>query len=334
MRQYLRDNHPFGFQIIEGEIAHPDLILERSSSEADISLALTRSTSYTLLPTSSGDWLSGLHEGAPSSGESSEDSGESTDSTAKTVPIARDTGPTRARSGASTTPLKAAEAAAGESNTSTPGSADPSGKADVDASAGAGVQPTPTSQTRRSKRLRGDSPSPVKPTDGASPVSPDTRAEDAGKDKERKDEGAGSDDKTASAAAAAAAAAAAGKATKDPRDAPDPGDSSPDGSDDEGAQSAKDRDQLIARLKKKLSILKKKRKKKKKKDTFAKETRGLKQLVDRAKAIAVMMKQTIDPCLWVKLPSHIRTEAYNKANREIWAVFSTSLGYRHCHRIG
>ena len=91
MRQYLRDNHPFGFQIIEGEITHPDLVLEGSPSEADISLALTRSTSYTLLPTSSGDWLSGLHEGAPSSSESSEESGESTDSTTRTVPIARGT---------------------------------------------------------------------------------------------------------------------------------------------------------------------------------------------------------------------------------------------------
>ena len=60
----------------------------------------------------------------------------------------------------------------------------------------------------------------------------------------------------------------------------------------------------------------------------------MKRLVDRAKAIAVMMKQTIDPCLWKKLPSHIRIEAYNKANREIWAVLSASLGYRHCHLIG
>ena len=151
MRQYLRDNHPFGFQIIEGEIAHPELIPSRSPSrEAEVSLALTRSTSYTLLPTSSGDWLSGLHEGAPSSSESSEESGESTDSTAETVPIARGTHPTRARSGASTTPLKAAEEAARESK-STPGSADPSGEADEDASAGAGVQPTPTPQSRRSK---------------------------------------------------------------------------------------------------------------------------------------------------------------------------------------
>ena len=231
MRQYLRDNHPFGFQIIEGEIAHSDKLQSKSSSEeAENSLALTRSTSYTLLPTSSGDWLSGLHEGAPSSSESSEESGESTDSTAKTVPIARDTGPTRARSGASTTPLKAAKAAAGESNTSTPGSADPSGKADVDASAGAGVQPTPTPQTRRSKRLRGDSPSPVKPTDGASPVSPDTRAEDAGADEDQKKD-AGGDGKATSAAAAAAAD---GKATRDPGDDPGPEDSSPDGSDDGG----------------------------------------------------------------------------------------------------
>ena len=120
MRQYLRDNHPFGFQIIEGEITHPDLVLEGSPSEADISLALTRSTSYTLLPTSSGDWLSGLHEGAPSSSESSEEGGGSTDSTAETVPIARGTRPTRARSGASTTPSKAAKGAAGESNKKTP----------------------------------------------------------------------------------------------------------------------------------------------------------------------------------------------------------------------
>ena len=187
MRQYLRDNHPFGFQIIEGEIAHPDLILEGSLSEADISLALTRSTSYTLLPTSSGDWLSGLHEGAPSSSESSEESGESTDSTARTVPIARGTSPTRARSGASTTPLKAAREAAGESNTTTPGSADPSGKADEDVSAGAGAQPAPTPQTRRSRRQRGEPPSPVKPTDGASPVSPDARAEDAGADEDQKE---------------------------------------------------------------------------------------------------------------------------------------------------
>ena len=53
MRQYLRDNHPFGFQIIEGEIAHPDKLPSKSSEEAENSLALTRSTSYTLLPTSS-----------------------------------------------------------------------------------------------------------------------------------------------------------------------------------------------------------------------------------------------------------------------------------------
>ena len=89
MRHYLRDNHPFGFQIIEGDIVQPDTLQDKTSlGEAESSLALTRSTSYTLLPTSSEDWLSGLHEGAPSSGESSEESGESTDSTAKTVPIA------------------------------------------------------------------------------------------------------------------------------------------------------------------------------------------------------------------------------------------------------
>ena len=180
MRHYLRDNHPLGFQIIEGDIVLPDKLQDLSLEEAESSLALTRSTSYTLLPTSSEDWLSGLREGAPSSSESSEESGESTDSTTETVPIARGTGPTRARSGASTTPSKAAKGAAGESNKKTPGSADSSGKADEDASAGASAQPAPTPKTRRSRRQRGESPSPVKATDGTSQTSPDARAEDAG----------------------------------------------------------------------------------------------------------------------------------------------------------
>ena len=195
MRHYLRDNHPLGFQIIEGDIVLLDKLQDLSLEEAESSLALTRSTSYTLLPTSSEDWLSGLREGAPSSSESSEDSGESTDSTAETVPIARGTDPTRARSGASTTPSKAAKGAAGESNKKTPGSADSSGKADEDASAGdAGQPPATPDKRRRSKRLSGEEPS---------PDASEARAEGAGEN-ETGDTGMPSGDGTTTGTAAAA----------------------------------------------------------------------------------------------------------------------------------
>ena len=127
MRQYLRDYQPFGFQIIEGEIispqAHQDDLKLR---EAESSLALTRSRSYTLQPTACEGWLSGLVEGAPSTSESSEDDGDTAHSVAETVPIARGTRSARARSGASkATPSKAAKGAAEESNKKTPGAGVP-----------------------------------------------------------------------------------------------------------------------------------------------------------------------------------------------------------------
>ena len=236
----MRDYQPFGFQIIEGEIispqAHQDDLKLR---EAESSLALTRSRSYTLQPTACEGWLSGLTEGAPSTSESSEEDGDTAHSVAETVPIAPGTRPARARSGASkATPSKAAKGAAEESTA--PESKDTSGKADEDASAGdAGQPPATPDKRRRSKRLSGEEPS---------PDASEARAEGAGEN-ETGDTGMPSGDGTttgtAAAAAAAAATAADGEATADPEGDPDPKDPPADGSDGKGAEPAEDRDQLI-----------------------------------------------------------------------------------------
>ena len=330
MRQYLRDYQPFGFQIIEGEIVSPHVHLDDLPlREAESSLALTRSRSYTLQPTACEGWLSGLIGGAPSTSESSEDDGDYTaHSVAETVPIAPGTRPAGARSGASTTtPSKAAKGVAKESKA--PGSESTPGEADEDASAGdVGQPPTTPDKRRRSKRIQGEEPS---------PDASEAHAEGAGENETGDTGTSGGDGTTAGTAAATAAAAAAaadGEAPADPKGDPDPKDPPADGSDGKGAKPAEDRDQLIARLKRRLSHLKMKRKRKKDKDRFAKETKGLKRLVDRAKAIDVITKQTIDPQLWLQLPGHIKIEAYNKANREVWATLSTSLGYRYSHLIG
>ena len=273
----MRDYQPFGFQIIEGEIVSPHVHLDDLPlREAESSLALTRSRSYTLQPTACEGWLSGLIGGAPSTSESSEDDGDYTaHSVAETVPIAPGTRPAGARSGASTTtPSKAAKGVAKESKA--PGSESTPGEADEDASAGdVGQPPTTPDKRRRSKRIQGEEPS---------PDASEAHAEGAGENETGDTGTSGGDGTTAGTAAATAAAAAAaadGEAPADPKGDPDPKDPPADGSDGKGAKPAEDRDQLIARLKRRLSHLKMKRKRKKDKDRFAKETKGLKRLVSR-----------------------------------------------------
>ena len=60
----------------------------------------------------------------------------------------------------------------------------------------------------------------------------------------------------------------------------------------------------------------------------------MKKLVERAKAVRTLLRQTIDPRVWENLPVGIRREAFNQANAKVWGILQVSLGYANHHLLG
>ena len=328
MRRFIRDNEPLGFQIIEGEITIREVYDDKKLEEATESLALTRSDSYTM---SREVMFSDLFGGALPD-EDSDTGSESTDSTSGTVRIHRRTRLDPALGETSTAPSKTAQGAAGNPQQQHPdaaGAREEGTDKDVSGEAGAKSATATTRKTlRRSSRLRGDKP----PKEGSS-QDPDAGSGTSHSSDESKEDAGENEDETKQHTAAAAAAGVQGTHTDAPEgDLQSTGGSTSESEEDNARHTESAiRERLISRLKKKLKRMKEKRKKR---DARTKSTNGFKSLVDRAKAIGMMLKQTIDPCLWFSLSLAVRTEAYNRANRKVWAIISTSLGYRYSHLIG
>ena len=333
MRRFIRDHEPLGFQIIEDEITIREVHDDKKLEEATESLALTRSNSYTM----SREVLnSDLFRGAPRDEDSDTDTGsESTDSTSETVRIHRRTRLDPARVGTSTGPSETAQGAARNPQQEFPDAAGAreDREADEDVSAEADVKSakaTTERTLRRSTRLRGEEP----PQEGSSRDPGARSGTTHSSEEDEEDAGENEDTKTQHTAAAAAVGVQGTQHDASGDDLQSPEGSTSESEDDkrqQGRTESAKRERLISRLKKRLKRMEMKRKKKKE---YAKSKNGFKTLVERAKAIGTMMKQTIDPCLWFTLSLAVRTEAYNRANRKVWAILSESLGYRYSHLIG
>ena len=312
MRQYLRTEQPLGLQICEGEITIEDpQPYDHAARDAAESLALTRSNSYSL--TDGSDFRS-LFAGTPADGEPDHGSpARRQDSSATTIykPLAEAQQPGDPSSGAT--------------DTATP----PEGDEDRQDGSDRGARARQALALRRSPRLRANEGKQPEGQQG-----PSATGAFPGADK----------DATPTPAAAAAEGGSAGSHDSQDGDGADPVDDSsgdgsgvlqsdprthaPGGSRDpprDTAPAAEGHTARVERLEHTIYELKK---------HAETDTTRLKALVNRAKAIATLLRQTIDPNLWARLPAGIRREAFNQANAKVWGIIQTSLGYAYTHLIG
>ena len=312
MRLCIAQREPLGLQIIEGEILPPELHdelqgikLKRTASE---SLALTRSSSYTM---TADRFPSGLFEEASLNDGSEEDIHESTDSD---VTTRYDRHERRAHSG-SNGPDD------GASNVGDP---------QVKKKGGGGTKPTVT-PLRRSSRLRkgGATPDQTASRQDAGTEEPDEEEdEDEGATEEEdsdesKDGGQEQETKDGTQTGGGGGSRASDHPPDDDKEEDeDPGKDKRFG----------DRDRLEARRQKRIQrerALKRAKERKAKKQAL-----GLKTLVNNAKAVRVLVAESMDPRLWKTFPAPFRNLVYNKANNNVWTLISKSLGYVNKHLIG
>ena len=314
MRQYLRTEEPLGSQICEEEIKEPELSLinkkHAAAETAKGSLALTRSNSYTL---TDGSGLQSLFGGAPSDEDSDQYGSaglrrEDSDATLTYDPPAVTPQPDRApSSGAPRTPAK--------SRTRDGDSQEESRKATA----------RPAVAVRRSARLRAGET-------GAQTEAPADKGTDE-PDAEGKQAGA---DPHGEAAAAQADKQDDEEEDSESRsgtgddDVPPSSSGADDGSGGGGPGDRRHRSeqrqaQRIARLEHRLTQLGERKRT---------EESKMKSLVERAKAVRTLLRQTIDPRVWESLPVGIRREAFNQANAKVWGIIQASLGYSHHHLLG
>ena len=316
MRHYLRAEHPLGLQICEGEITieHDPKPYDHAASEAATSLALTRSQSYSL--TDGSDFRS-LFAGAPVDEDPDRGAVQRHDSDATTRynPMAEAQKPD-------------GDPTSGVMDTAMPPKGD-EGRMD---GPDRGARAKQARALRRSPRLRAtegkqpegrSGPSATVSATHVADVSAAGASTEGGGDegsagKEGSQDGDGGDDDK----------------DKDSGDGnagdlrPAPGTSAPGG--DRGpyrgpTPADESHEARVERLEFKIYQLKK----------HARTEAGqIKTLVSRAKAVAMLLRQTIDPDLWSRLPAGIRREAFNQANAKVWGVLQISLGYAHNHLIG
>ena len=335
LRQYIIAKHPLGSQIcIEGEITIETIDAElqwtSAREQATQDLALKRSRSYSLTRSAA---LSDLFAEASADESSAETSGP--DNTDTDVPVREATrstafhqahgeeddarshsGGARARPPEDETKHERREA---EHKTATREEE--------------GTESVPAS--RRSSRLRkkGTGAPESRPAQGrgggaasAPPTNPDQRADTTGED--------GEQDQRRAATAAAGEGEGAPQPSLDPEGGDDDEEGTDDGESSDTVPMSASQNRLIARLQRQLAREKRLRRKRISRKRRQSEKGGCKAIVNRAKAIGTLLRQTIDPLLWETLPRAIRTEAYHQANNQVWIVISTSLGYHNSHLIG
>ena len=300
-RLLFRNKYPLWSQVINGEIKVPEVIddaeeklLRRTASR---SLASTRSNSYTI----TGHGLSDL-VGEASSTDSEHESASSAD---EGVPgprrSAKDHGP-RAQVGSPTSAVPA-DADGDHTREGTAGGA----------AGGAGARSAQV--PRRSARLRRSAvPGGGSATEGSDSGPTVEAAADAAASSEHEAEVTEEEEKQPEAPGSGAGGESPPGASGG---APPPPPNPTDERDEEGhhgdgrhgdTESAA-RDRLVERLQRRLEKERRRRRRGRAKSGYTK-------LVQRAKAVKLLVRQTIEPHLWDSLPEALRTEVYNVANNK------------------
>ena len=338
MRAYLRKNLALGSQIIDNELPDPrsatDEPLRRSDSS--VSLASTRSRSYTL----TGGQLSDLF-GEASSNESSGSCSSTEEHSSDSIPpLDSPAGPSPTPGGDPAPGTVSADVQARDQ--SAPNNAAPVHESREEGDGypreGGSGSGTPPKTPRQSRRLQGVYPEysggslrdSVRAASRRSAHRAGVPREDTEeKDKDAPDENEQKDPQLQGPKGGTGGAPPSGASPTDARS---------DVEADTLAQQERETARQISRLERMLKKARRRRRKQRRRRRKVRSTRKASKtfrgIVDRAKAISTLVRHSISPTLWASLPPGVRAEAYNCANGQVWDVIATSLGYGHSHLLG
>ena len=346
MRAYLREHLALGSQIIDGEITDPRSATDEPLGRHDssVSLASTRSRSYTL----TGGRLSDLFAEASANESSGEDSSttsaEEADSRSDTLPYGSPAGFTPTPGGSSAPGSTSADDQARDHGATqhqgpaqVPKTDEEAGEGYPSVVGGSGFKTPQQDKTRQSRRLQG-----MEPENSGSNLRDSIRAASrrsarrAGVPREETEEKDTAPDENEQK----------DPEHKDPEgrtgETPSSSADRPDARSDVGAdplvQQEEETARQISRLEKMLKKARRRHRKQRRRRRKARHARMASEtfrgIVDRAKAISTLVRHSISPKLWASLPLSVRAEAYNCANGQVWDVIATSLGYHHSHLLG
>ena len=346
MRAYLREHLALGSQIIEGEITDPRSATDEPLGRHDssVSLASTRSRSYTL----TGGRLSDLFAEASANESSGEDSSttsaEETDSRSDTLPYGSPAGLTPTPGGSSAPGSTSADVQARDHGATqhqgpaqVPKTDEEAGEGYPGVVGGSGFKTPQQDKTRQSRRLQG-----MEPENSGGSLRDSIRAASrrsarrTGVPREETEEKDIAPDENEQKDPTLTDPE--GRTGETPSSSADRPDARSDVGADPLVQQEEETARQISRLEKMLKKARRRHRKQRRHRRKARHARMASEtfrgIVDRAKAISTLVRHSISPKLWASLPLSVRAEAYNCANGQVWDVIATSLGYHHSHLLG